>query len=399
MRTTAAVLTLLLGASWAGAQDWPQWRGPNRDNHVTGFTAPKSWPKTLTQKWKVTVGQGDSSPVLVGDKIFVFGRTGGDEVVQCLDAATGNEIWKKGFASQAPGKPDGGLHAGPRSTPAVADGKVCAFGVNGLLVCLDAAKGDVLWKHETGGVPQYHTSSSPLIADGKCIVYASNLTAYDLASGESKWKWSGAPAPYGSPVLMTVDGTKQIVTPAGSSVVGISLEGKEIWKIAYGGGGKGKGMGGDSMITPIVDGSSIICAGPGGTILFKVEKQGDGFKVSEVWKKKEGAHKYNTPVLKDGLLFGMTGGAQFYCMDAKSGDVLWTDSKKRGECGEILDAGSVLVALTSDSQLEVFEPSNKGFMEVAHYDVAKTATWAAPIVAGNRIFVKDQNSLTLWTIE
>jgi outer membrane protein assembly factor BamB len=284
----------------------------------------------------------------------------------------------------------------------VADGKVCAFGVNGLLVCLDAAKGDVVWKHDTSGVPQFHTSTSPLIVDGKCIVFAGSLTAYDLASGENKWKWSGAGAPYGSPVLMTVDGTKQIVTPAAGSIVGVSLDGKELWKTAYGGGKGGKGMGGynDNMITPIVDGSTVFCCGQdAGTVALKVEKQGEGFKVNELWKKKEGAHKYNTPVLKDGLLFGLTKGAQFYCMDAKSGEVLWTDSKKRGECGEILDAGSVLVALTSDSKLEVFEPSNKGFMEVAHYDVAKTATWAAPIVAGSRIFVKDQDSLTLWTIE
>src|SRR5438445_13448714 len=85
---------LLLSAHGVWTQDWPQWRGPNRDNKVTGFLAPKTWPKALTQKWKVTVGDGESSPVLVGDKIYVFARQGGDEGAMCLDAGSNQELWK-----------------------------------------------------------------------------------------------------------------------------------------------------------------------------------------------------------------------------------------------------------------------------------------------------------------
>ncbi len=85
-RTTLAAACLVLAAGTAHAQDWPQWRGPNRDNHVTGFNEPKTWPKELTKKWTVKVGVGESSPVLVGDKLYVFSREGGDEVIRCLDA-------------------------------------------------------------------------------------------------------------------------------------------------------------------------------------------------------------------------------------------------------------------------------------------------------------------------
>src|SRR5262245_27482126 len=84
---------LLLGANGARAQDWPQWRGPHRDNKVTGFTAPKEWPKTLTQKWTVKVGAGHASPVLVGDKLYLLSRQGGNEVISCLDAADGKVVW------------------------------------------------------------------------------------------------------------------------------------------------------------------------------------------------------------------------------------------------------------------------------------------------------------------
>jgi len=106
-------------ATLANAQDWPQWRGPNRDNKLTGFNVPKEWPKALAQKWKVTVGIGESFPAIVGDRFYVFGRQGGDEVTTCLDAMTGKEVW----TDKNPAAAVGG-HAkeyqGPRSTIAVA---------------------------------------------------------------------------------------------------------------------------------------------------------------------------------------------------------------------------------------------------------------------------------------
>src|ERR1700694_1416010 len=103
-KTATAVLVggaLLLGATCARGQDWPQWRGPNRDNKVTGFTEPKTWPKELTKKWNAKVGLGDASPVLVGDKVYVFTRDGDDEVILCLDAGKGTEVWKDKYAAKA----------------------------------------------------------------------------------------------------------------------------------------------------------------------------------------------------------------------------------------------------------------------------------------------------------
>src|SRR5438045_2388454 len=85
---------LLIGAGGVCAQDWPQWRGPNRDNKVTGFTAPQTWPKEPKQKWITRVGTGDASPVLVGDRLYTIGRQGGDEVISCLDAASGKLLWR-----------------------------------------------------------------------------------------------------------------------------------------------------------------------------------------------------------------------------------------------------------------------------------------------------------------
>src|SRR5205823_154868 len=109
----------------AAAADWPQWRGPNRDNKVADFAAPAAWPTALAQKWKVTVGLGDASPALVGDKVYAFTRQGGDEVTTCLDAADGKVVWQDKYPAQAVAGPSAREHPGPRSSPAVAEGKVC----------------------------------------------------------------------------------------------------------------------------------------------------------------------------------------------------------------------------------------------------------------------------------
>src|SRR5262249_25430868 len=305
------------------------------------------------QKWKTQVGEGDASPALVGDKVYTFTRQGGDEVITCLDAANGKIAWQEKYAATAPpDKPAGGPHRGPRSTPAVAEGKVCTLGVRGTVSCLDAATGKGVGRKDTKTFPTFFTSSSPLILDGKCIVYANGLTAYDLATGEEKWKWSGEGAPYGSPILMTVEGTKQLVTPTSSSIAGVNAaDGKLLWKVPF----KAKYM----SCTPVVEGQTVIYFGQGaGTVALKIEKQRNDFAAKELWKKSQSPPQYNTPVLKDGLLYGLSPSRNFYCMNAQTGDTLWTDATARGQCGTILDAGGVLLALTSDMNMVAFKPSN-----------------------------------------
>jgi outer membrane protein assembly factor BamB len=397
LETRLSILLLLMGAASVSAQDWPQWRGPNRDNKIVGFTAPKVWPKELTKKWQVSVGVGESSPVLVGDKIFVFARQGDEEVTLCLDAATGQEVWKNKYGAT---KVTGGAskHPGTRSTPAVADGKVCTLGVGGVLSCLDAATGNVVWRKDTKAWTKFFASFSPIIVQGNCIAYVGGdakgeVVAIDLATGEQKWQWANEGPPHGSPALMTVAGTQQLVTlTEKSSLVGLGIsDGKLLWKAAY--------SSQYNSPTPIIDGQTVWCSGPkGSTVAFKIEKQDDSFTAKQVWRQALASHQFSTPVLREGLLFGLSSSRNFFCMDAKTGNVLWTDQTQRGECGNVLDAGSVLLGLTSDSELVVFEPSSKEFVEIAKYKVATTPSWSLPIIAGNRIFVKDRDSVTLWSI-
>ena len=118
MVAAASVCASTLILNCAPAQDWPQWRGPNRDAQAAGFAAPKTWPKELTQKWKVAVGEGVSTPCLVGDKLYLVARQAGAEVTRCLEAVTGKELWQDKYESGGATGPASGF-SGPRSSPAV----------------------------------------------------------------------------------------------------------------------------------------------------------------------------------------------------------------------------------------------------------------------------------------
>jgi outer membrane protein assembly factor BamB len=415
---------MVLSANSSRSQDWPQWRGPNRDAKAAGFNAPKTWPKELKKKWKVTVGNGDATPALVGDKLYVFTLEDGHEVTRCLDASTGKEIWQDKYETKGATAPAAGPHEGPRSSPAVVNGKVITLGVRGKLSCLDAASGKFLWRKDdfANSWPRFYISSSPMIINGLVIAQLGGgkdgaLVAFDLTSGEQKWRWTGDSPAYASPELLEVGGSKLIVAETESKVVAVNAaDGKLVWEAPF----TAERMNYNAA-TPIADGSTLIYGGGNrGFTAVRFEKQGDAFTAKELWTNKDNSVQFNTPVLKKDLLFAFGSGNQFFCVNAVTGKTAWTGPKPeapagagggggggggggrgmgRGGYGSIVDAGSVLLALTPSSQLQVLEPSDKEFKELAKYKVADSATYAYPVAAGNRVFIKDNNSVTLWTIE
>jgi outer membrane protein assembly factor BamB len=399
---TAVAGLLAISASCALAQDWPQWRGVNRDAKATGFTAPKTWPKELTQKWKVTVGLGDATPALVGNKLYVFARQDADEVIRCLDTANGKELWQEKYAAQAASGP-AAQHSGPRSSPAVADGKVVTIGVGGVLSCVDAVMGKLLWRKDdfSGAWPKFFTASSPIVTGGLCIAQLGGesnggIVAYDLATGDQKWKWTGDGTAYASPSLLTVEGTKMLVTLTAKKIVGLGVaDGKLLWEAPF----PVQGMSYNAA-TPIVEGQTVIYAGAGrGTKAVKIEKTADGFAAKELWSNPDNAVQFNSPVLKGGQIYGLSQKSVIFCLDAKDGKTLWTTELGGRGFGSIVDAGSVLLALTPKGELAVFEPSDKEYKKLATYKVADTETYAYPVAAGKGLFVKEKDSLTLWNIE
>ena len=394
------IFTLTISAN---GQDWPQWRGATRDGNVAGFKAPKTWPKELKQEWKITVGLGDATPVLVGNKLYCFTRQGTDEVLLCLDAASGKEIWQDKYAAQVIAGPSANAHPGPRSTPVVAEGKIVTLGVAGVLSCIDASKGKVLWRKEnvTNLNPQFFTGMSPIIVDGLCIAHIGGkdngtIIALDLNSGNEKWKWTGDGPSYSSPVVMTVDGKKQIVGITEKSLVGLSVaDGTQLWKV-------------DALpqnrhynaASPVIDGQTVILTGSGvGTKAVRIEKQGDGFIAKELWNNPDLGTKYNTPIIKDGYLYGLSSQRKFYCMDVARGQAAWTDTTIHSDFGSVINCGSVLMSMPSNSNLIIFKPTEKTYTELAKYKVSDKPVFTTPVIKGNQFYIKENETLALYKIE
>jgi outer membrane protein assembly factor BamB len=152
--------------------------------------------------------------------------------------------------------------------------------------------------------------------------------------------------------------------------------------------------------TPIVEGQTVIFAGAGrGTKAVKIEKTADGFAAKELWSNPDNGVQFNSPVLKGGQIYGLSQKSVIFCLDAKDGKTLWTAEVGGRGFGSIVDAGSVLLALTPKGELLVFEPSDKEYKKLALYKVADSETYAYPVPAGKGVFVKEKDSLSLWNID
>jgi outer membrane protein assembly factor BamB len=398
------IAIVVFGSSNAYAQDWPQWRGINRDGKIAGFKVPQAWPKELSQAWKVNVGFGDATPVLVGKKLFLFTRQGTDEVVSCLDATTGKELWKSTYAASPVTGPSASAHPGPRSTPAVAGGKIVTFGVSGILSCFDTETGKLVWRKEnpTNAVPEFFTSMSPLIADGICFGHIGKkddgqVIALDVNTGNEKWKWSGDGPAYASPELMTIGGTKHLIVQTEKNLISLNLaDGKLLWQIPtpvqqrfY------------NCVSPYIDGQTIYYTGQGsGMKAIKVEKQGNVFVTKELWSNPEVGAKWNTPVLVNGFLYGFTDTRMIYCVDAATGKTAWIDKNPSSDFATMIDCSPVLVGLAGNlSNLIVMKPVSTAYTEVMKYKVSETKIYASPVIAGNDIYIKDAESVILYRIK
>jgi len=398
----SVIATLIIFSSTDSfSQDWPQWRGINRDSKVTGFKAPPNWPSELKQEWKVTVGFGDATPILVGKNIYLNTRQGDQEVILCLDAATGKELWKNQYPSNAVTGP-AISHPGPRSTPVVANGKVVTFGASAILSCLDARTGKVVWKREnpTNAVPQFFTGMSPLIVDNLCIAHVGTndngeVLALDLNTGNEKWKWAGDGPAYASPSVMTIDGKKNLIIQTEKNLMALNLsDGKLLWQLAtpvqqrfY------------NCVSPYIDGQTIYLTGHGtGMKAIKIEKAGNEYVTKELWSNATVGAKWNTPVLKDGFLYGFTDQKRIYCLNASTGQTAWIDNAVNSDFAAIVDCGTVIIGLPSTANLIIFKPESAAYSEVVKYKVSETAIYSYPIVAGNKIYIKDAETLMLYRI-
>ncbi|HEX8476335.1 MAG TPA: PQQ-binding-like beta-propeller repeat protein [Pyrinomonadaceae bacterium] len=381
---------------------WPQWRGPNRDGNIVGVAAPRAWPKALKEEWKVTVGTGHASPVVVDGKAYIFARQGEDETLLALDAATGKELWRSSQRVAYEMNPAATGHGkGPKSTPVVSGRRVFTLGITGILSAHDARNGRLIWRKDfskqfPSTSPLYGTSMSPVVERNLLIAHVGGhdkgaLTAFDAETGAVKWAYDADGPAYSSPIIATLAGERQVVTFTQKEFVGVSAAtGKLLWKLAAKTGYD------TNCVTAVVYQDSIIFSlESAGMMAIRPVRRANGFAVEEVWRNGEHMLYMNSPVLQGNLLFGLSARkkGQFFCLDAATGKTLWQSGGRMGENAAILNLSGTLLLLTNDANLIILPANAKEYAPVAQYTVATSPTWAHPVVLADRILVKDETTL------
>ena len=382
-----------------GAQDWPQWRGPNRDGIAVSFSEPKAWPEKLKLKWKVNVGEGHSSPVVAGGKIYVHTRHGEREVVSCLRPETGQVIWHQEYDAPYTMNPAASRHGkGVKSTPVVAGGRIYTFGINGTLSCFDATTGKPQWRKEFGS-PAFGTATSPLVDRGLLVAYVGTngrgaLTAFDAQTGAEKWSWKGDGPAYASSIVADLGGTHQVVTQSQHNIVGVSAAtGELLWRIPFSTPYE------QNIVTPALYHDTLLFSGLGNGVMgVRVLKRGSEWVTETIWQNKDVGMYMSSPVVSGDLMFGLSNlkHGQFFCLDARNGATLWASEGRQADNAAVIDGGSVLFLLTNDAELIVARKTGKGFEPLRKYSVADSPTWAHPVVLNNGILIKDLSTLALW---
>lgn len=405
-RVASALLVLgLVGVpAVGGAQqgDWPQWRGPARDG-VAALDAPSSWPRTLTKRWEAAVGAGHSSPVIAGGRIVVHTRQGSQEVIAAYDLASGSRLWRDAYDAPYQLNPAAQQHGpGPKSTPAIASGRVHALGISGVLSTLDVATGKVLWRVPTATtLPLYGTATSPLVDGERVIAFLGGhdrgaLTAFDAATGVVRWRWTGDGPAYSSPIVADLGGTRQVVVQSQKRLVGVSAaDGTLLWQVPL------RTSFDQNSVTPLVVGGLVVSSGlETPTVAYKVTRGASGWQAQEAWRNEQVSMYMSSPATAGPTIVGLShrNRGQFVALDAATGKTLWTTRGREADNASFIRAGAWLLIATTNSELIVARASGTRFDEVTRYTVADSALWAHPAVAGRVVAVKDVERLVVWTI-
>jgi outer membrane protein assembly factor BamB len=382
-------------AALAGDTDWPQYRGPNRDGVSSETGLLDQWsaggPKEL---WRTSLGRGFSGISVSGGRIYTMFAEGSDEFVVCLDAATGQEIWRKGTGSNFKDR----FGDGPRSTPTVDGELVFALGAKGKLHALGATDGQPIWSRDLPGefgaeIPRWGYSSAPLV-DGKLLLVdvggqgGSSIVAFDKKTGKEVWRSQSDKAGYSAPVVMTVSGRRQVVFFTGTTLVSLAPEDgtllwRQAWKTSYD----------VNAATPIFIPPDKLFVSSGydvGAAVYRVKMDGQQAEVQEVWRTREMKNKFSSSVLHEGHLYGFDE-KTFKCIDAASGETKW---KFRGlGHGSLIFADGHLVVLGDEGTLVLVEATAAAYREQGRAQIFDGKTWTVPTLSGGKLYLRDEKQL------
>lgn len=387
-RSTLLVTLFAAAPLLCCAADWPQWRGPDQNgiSKESGWTAkwPDAGPKQL---WKAQVGQGYSSFAVSHGRAYITGNDKDQETIFCFDANTGAEIWKHTFDSKLdPKYYDGGTS----STPTVDDGHLFTISKRGLVQCLDAVKGGVIWSKNLPGelnvkIPEWGFAGSIVIAGDKALLNVGNAgTALDKNTGKVIWTSGTDVSGYSTPILFDTQGERAAYFMAKQDAVAVKVaDGKELWRVPW------KTSYDVNAADPILSGNKLfISSGYNGRCsLLDISSA----PAKELWLNKNLRNHFNPSILINGNLYGIDGDAgkpedALRCMDFQTGEIKW--SEKIG-FGSLSAADGKLIILTAKGELIVAEASPAGFKAISRTQALGGKCWTTPVLANGKIYCRN----------
>jgi outer membrane protein assembly factor BamB len=402
------------------ADDWPQWRGPNRDGvwRETGIVE-KFKDKQLKLDWRVEIGSGYGGPTIADGRVFVTDRMVEPtqvERVHCFDWKTGHELWTDVYDCRYSGV---GYDAGPRAAVTIDDGRAYALGAMGNLHCLDAAKGAILWKKDLLKqydirMPIWGIAAAPLV-DGQLVIVQVGgekacIVAFDKATGDEKWKSLDDRASYSAPIIVQQAGRRVLVCWTGDSIAGLDpASGGVLWRYPF----KPSRMV-LNVATPVVhDDRLFVTAFYDGSLMLRLDQK--KLAVEKIWSK-VGLDEQRTKALQsiiatpyfDGSnVYGVDSYGQLRCLDAATGERVWESQaavpKARWATIQMVLNGQRMFLFNERGQLIIASLSPDGYHEISRTQVLEPTTgqlnlrggvcWSHPGFAYKHIFARNDREL------
>lgn len=390
---TLSVLSsvLALATPHAATRDWPHLRGPGLDGRVEAGVFDGDGVG-LEPAWKSDIGPGYSGIAVASGRAVTLFSDGESDVVAAFDAAAGTELWRHRLGPTYKGHD--GSDDGPLSSPVIEDGTVYAVGPLGELVALRLSDGKPIWtKHlerDFGGKPpHFGFTTTPLVEGDLLIVLAGGqgkaITALDRATGAVRWTLGEDTIDYQSPAAMTLDGRRQIVTVSGKRILGLlPRTGELLWEHAL---GENDDAG---SAVPTWAGENRFALLLGDVAVFGARRDGDTWKVSELYRTPELGGTYALPVYHDGHLYGFR--RQFLtAVDAATGEAKWK-SRPPGGRGLIL-VDDHLVVYGAEGHVAIVEATPVAYREVAKLQLLEGSGYTWPSFADGLVYVRNQQAL------
>lgn len=438
------------------ASDWPQFLGPRHDNTSDETGLIDRWSTNgPTQVWEKTVGSGYSAPSVLGGLLVLHHRIGDQEIVEAMDATTGKMKWQhkdpSGFRDPF------GYNNGPRCTPLLSSNFCFTFGAEGRLTCLSLAEGKLVWQRDTArdwNVPEafFGVGSTPILEDGKLIVMVggqqdSGVVALDPATGKTIWEsvgsknWSNVPtltaravkpyrwtgsemlASYASPIAATIHGHRHLLCFTRQGLVSLDPTNGEVRFSRWFQSPVNESV---NAMTPVVQDDIVLISASYyriGAVALRVKA--DGLSFDELWRSPTNSFErdpvtgaypepvlevhFNTPVLRDGLLYAFSGrnepDASFRCVELKSGRLMWSrneswpaHSKEQPPVygrGSAILADGKLIVLGEGGKLGMFRPNSTVPEELCSWQVPQMRypCWAGPVLAQRKLYLRSEDRL------